>query len=713
MNGEDPTVIGLPSAPPERAGKYRLVGRIGQGGMGVVYRAVDEDLGRTVALKFIPPEFGADSHATQRFVREARAASALDHPNIGTIFGVEETEDHRRFIVMAFYEGRSLSQRMEDQAQPLTPDEALSIAIQVARGLAEAHARGVVHRDIKPSNIMITPQGTVKIVDFGLAAMSDSEQLTVVGSRLGTPAYMSPEQAMGETVDQRSDIWSLGVVLLEMLTHERVFRADTVASVLYQVVHRDITSLANVDQPLRSVLGRALEHDPVKRYGSADEFLAALEAIAPNTVSIRPTSTTRTTAVTSRRLTFVVATLILATIVFGGAYYWRVLRHPSIAGAPQSSSVFDKYQQAVKLMKRWDREGNLSSATTLLTEATKADPTFALGFARLAEAERLAYALSREQAVLDDAAKNADEAMRLNPELAPVQVTWGRIQALRGNSDLAMASFERAVRIDPNDADALLAIARQYERLGRLGDADAAFQKAGKLEPDGLAPHDFYANFLYRQGRFADAIREWQTAIQIAPDAGPVWVNLGAAQSEAGRLDEAIQSYKTAMTIKPTDMGYNNLGAAYHRTGRYAEAVDAFRKAIEMSGGNYLFQGNLATSYWRMPGSELKARESFARAIELGEQTRKASPRDATVFRNLASYYARTGNATLALQRIGTALTLAPASPDIQAGGAEVYELLGQRQKALELAKKSMALGYSLQRLEQYLELAPLLPKLK
>src|SRR5262249_3297911 len=160
-----------------RAGKYRIVDRVGQGGMGVVYRAVDDDLGRTVALKFIPPELIDQSSAEQRFLREARAASALDHVNIGTIFGVEETDDPRRFIVMAFYEGQNLSQRIKDQANPLAPDEAISIATQVARGLAAAHALGVIHRDIKPSNILLTTQGVAKIVDFGLANMANVEQL--------------------------------------------------------------------------------------------------------------------------------------------------------------------------------------------------------------------------------------------------------------------------------------------------------------------------------------------------------------------------------------------------------------------------------------------------------------------------------------------------------------------------------------------------------
>lgn len=714
MQGDEPTLSDAPTAPPERAGKYRLIGRIGQGGMGVVYRAVDDDLGRTVALKFVPPEFGADSQAAQRFIREARAASALDHPNIGTIFGVEETDDHRRFIVMAFYEGQSLNHRIHEQTTPLTPDDALTIAKQVARGLAAAHARGVVHRDIKPSNIMLTPHGVAKIVDFGLAAMSDAEQLTVVGSRLGTPAYMSPEQAKGELVDQRTDIWSLGVMLLEMLTRQRLFRGDSVAAVLFQVVHQDMAALAAIDPPLRDVLARALERDPAKRYATADEFLAALEAVAPEAVTVRAVPPA-VSAESRRSRAAAAAALIVAILAIGagGTYYWRLRHQPTIGGTVVRASVFEGYHQAVELMKRWDKEGNLPRATALLDDATKADPTFALGFARLAESQRLAYALSRDSAVLEAAARNAEEALRLNPELAPVQVTWGRVQALRGNGDLAMASFERAVRIDPNDSDAQLAIARQYERLGRLDDADAAFRKAGQLEPEGLAPHDFYANYLYRQGRFTDAIREWQTAIQLAPDAGPVWVNLGAALSETGRLDEAIQAYKMAMMIKPSDMGYNNLGAAYHRTGRYAEAVGAFDKAIEMSGGNYLFHGNLATSYWRMPNAELQARKSFARAIELGEQTRKDNPRDASVCRNLASYYARIGNAPLALQRIGTALTLAPTAPDILAGGAEVYELLGQRPKAIELARKSLAQGYTRERLAQYAELAPLLSQMK
>jgi tetratricopeptide (TPR) repeat protein len=619
---------------------------------------------------------------------------------------------------MAYYEGCNLSGRIRDASQPLGAAEALSIAIQVARGLAEAHAHDVVHRDIKPSNILVTPQGLVKIVDFGLAAMADSEQLTLAGACMGTPAYMSPEQALGRAVDRRSDIWSLGVVLLEMLTRQRSFRGEALQAVLYQVVHGDIPALDSLQEPLRTVVGRALERDVEKRYLSADLFLAALEAVAqPVTAAPPEPSPDVPTARLPRNLRRIalalLAAAILATAGLGAAHYWKGRPAGNNAGMPRAATVYDKYRQAVELMKRWDKEGNLNRAAALLTETTQADPTFALGFARLAEAQRLSYALSRDQKALDAAGKSADEALRLNPELAPVQVVWGRIQALRGNNDLAIASFERAVHTDPNDSDAQLAIARQYERLGRLGDAEAAFKKAGLLDPDGIAPHDFYANFLYRQGRFPEAIREWQTVIRIAPDHAAAWVNLGAAMSESGSLDEAIKAYKQAIAFKPTDMAFNNLGAVFERTGRYQEAVDAYRRAIGMNGENYLSHGNLAVAYSRMEGFGAQAQQSFGRAIELGEKARQANPRDANVHLCLARYYAWTANPALSLQRLGTALTLAPDSPAIQAGGAEVYQLLGQRKKALGLAKRALELGYSRRRMEQDPGLSGLLPQLK
>jgi eukaryotic-like serine/threonine-protein kinase len=212
--------------------QYDVIAKLGGGGMGVVYTAKDTKLGRLVALKFLPPQWSHDDNAKQRFIREAQAASATDHRNICTIHNIESTDDGQLFIVMAHYEGLTLKQKLE--AGPLAVDEALEIAAQVAEGLTKAHAQGVVHRDIKPGNLMITDD-TVKILDFGLAKFADSLQLTIVGSTLGTVAYMSPEQTKGEEADARSDLWAVGVVLYEMLTGQLPFRGTYPEAISYAI----------------------------------------------------------------------------------------------------------------------------------------------------------------------------------------------------------------------------------------------------------------------------------------------------------------------------------------------------------------------------------------------------------------------------------------------------------------------------------------------
>ena len=214
-------------------GHFQITAHIGKGGMGVVYKAVDTHLDRPAAIKLLPPDLTRDEDARRRFMREAKAASALDHANICTIYEVGETPDGQLFLAMAYYDGATLEERLT--RGPLTPDDAVDIATQVARGLARAHDSGIIHRDIKPANIMLTSQGDVKILDFGVAKLLGQTRLTMTGTFLGTAAYMSPEQVRGEEIDTTSDLWSLGVVLYEMLTGVRPFSGDG-------IVH-DLTSI--------------------------------------------------------------------------------------------------------------------------------------------------------------------------------------------------------------------------------------------------------------------------------------------------------------------------------------------------------------------------------------------------------------------------------------------------------------------------------------
>jgi TolB-like protein/tRNA A-37 threonylcarbamoyl transferase component Bud32 len=260
---------------------YKILSKLGEGGMGVVYKAEDMRLKRTVALKFLPPELTRDAEAKERFINEAQAASALDHPNICTIHEIDQTEDERMFIVIAYYEGDTLRRKIA--AKPLDVGEAVRIALQIARGLGRAHEAGIVHRDIKPGNIVITDRGDVKIVDFGLAKLAGQAKLTKTGSTLGTAAYMSPEQAKGEEIDGRTDIWSLGVVIYEMVTGKLPFKGEHEQAIIYSILNQAAQPVGKVipgvPKKLELVLGKALAKNPAERYQQMEDMAGDLELL--------------------------------------------------------------------------------------------------------------------------------------------------------------------------------------------------------------------------------------------------------------------------------------------------------------------------------------------------------------------------------------------------------------------------------------------------
>lgn len=258
---------------------YKILQRLGSGGMGVVYQAEDTRLGRLVAIKFLPPSLATVEEEKGRFILEAQAASILDHPNICTIYEISETEYGQMFMAMAYYDGETLKTCIEKG--PIDSQEAIRIAIQIARGLAKAHERAIIHRDIKPANIIITQEKVVKILDFGLAKLAASSRITKSRSTPGTVAYMSPEQMRGDDVDHRADLWSLGVVLYEMVTEHLPFRGDSEAALIYRVTNEAPVPAQkwrpDPDPRLLAILDHALEKDPADRYQNADEMIHDLQ----------------------------------------------------------------------------------------------------------------------------------------------------------------------------------------------------------------------------------------------------------------------------------------------------------------------------------------------------------------------------------------------------------------------------------------------------
>jgi serine/threonine-protein kinase len=270
---------------------YRILEKLGEGGMGVVYKAEDTRLRRIIALKFLPPELTRDPEAKERFVHEAQAASALHNNNICVVYDIDESDDGQMFISMEYLEGETLKAKLE--RGPLAVGEALDITLQIGKALARAHEQGIVHRDIKPANVMLTTDGVAKIVDFGTAKFAGRTMLTKAGNTPGTLAYMSPEQVRGLPVDQRTDIWALGTVLYEMLTGQQPFRGEYDPAVLYAILEVEPEPIGNLrsDVPgtLDGVLALALNKDPTQRYQRVEELVADVQPLAGGSSTPIPT----------------------------------------------------------------------------------------------------------------------------------------------------------------------------------------------------------------------------------------------------------------------------------------------------------------------------------------------------------------------------------------------------------------------------------------
>jgi eukaryotic-like serine/threonine-protein kinase len=407
---------------------YKILEKLGGGGMGVVYKAQDLKLDRPVALKFLPPDLTRDPEAKQRFVHEAKAASALDHQNICNVHDIGETDDGQIFIVMAFYEGETLKKKIE--RGPLQIDDALTIAIQVAQGLNKSHEHGIAHRDVKPANIMVTSDGVAKIVDFGLAKLSGRTMLTRAGSTLGTAAYMSPEQARGEPTDHRTDIWSLGVVLYEMITGKRPFEADYENALLYSILNSEpapVTALrTGIPMELERILFKCLAKLPGNRYQHVDEMLVDLNQVRKGEHTATAASFAgNSPAATRSRVSIRAGVLLLLLISIVGYLFWtRIFRGSSVSDREKSIAVLPFLTPGNTEEDRVFADGIQGEILTCLTRIKEIKVKGQTGVMQYRATRKSMRVIGQELGVsylMEGSAQKAGDRIRIQAQLIDVQ----------------------------------------------------------------------------------------------------------------------------------------------------------------------------------------------------------------------------------------------------------------------------------------------------
>ncbi len=567
-------------------GHYRITEKLGSGGMGVVFRAVDTRLGREVALKFLPADLTRDESAKERFIQEARAASSLDHRNICTIHDIDETDDGRLYICMACYDGRTLKKRLE--SGPLPVVEAVRTASEVARGLAQAHARGIIHRDIKPANVFVTTDGGVRILDFGLAKLAGREGLTDAGTAVGTAAYMSPEQAGGD-VDHRTDIWSLGATLYELLAGTTPFRGDNPQGMVHSILTADPPPLSilreEVPPEIERIVARCLQKNPDRRYPTASALADALDAAANELESRSRAPTTRMKRRGAHPSVWVaVFALAVAAGLLLHPGLRTIFRTPAGEGElpyPRIVSVLPLAGSGAAASTEVLRLG-LPSYLGLRLHAIEGHED---GFVILPVEDAVERGIEDHEGARGRAGATMVLTGWLDRRGDIVQCRLTLVDASNG-ATIALREFEDRIGNVAVFEDTLAASV--LSMLGVATDDRRRGPPGGTTVPAAFEPYIAGLGLLAQEGSSGEAARHLERAVEADPSFGLAHAALARARwehcCEEGRYDgaeQAIESCRTAAQLAPgLALPHVVLGEIRMQRGQVEEATASFRKAL-------------------------------------------------------------------------------------------------------------------------------------